>query len=104
MVVLAVAPASLLAPAGLMGGFAAARSTGRRAIGGAVFAAAGAVCVREWSHISGTTAAGLGGLYVAAMGGSHPLAKKLGPWPAVLVVAAVTGLSSELLTRRAAAG
>ena len=33
------------------------------------------------------------------MGGSHPLAKKLGPWPSVLTVAAVTAGASELWGR-----
>lgn len=41
----------------------------------------------------------MGGIYAAAMGGSHPLAKKVGPWPAVLSVAAATALASELLAR-----
>ncbi|MGH8921237.1 MAG: hypothetical protein ACRDZY_01825 [Acidimicrobiales bacterium] len=91
---------SLVAAGGLIGGFAAARYTKRREVGGAVFSVAGAVCQREWRRRSGRrAAAGLGLLYTAAMGGSHPLAKKLGAWPSVLAVAAATGLASELVTR-----
>jgi hypothetical protein len=36
------------------------------------------------------------------MGGSHPLAKRIGAWPAVAVVTAVTVAASELVTRTAA--
>lgn len=91
---------STVAAAGLIGGFAAARYTGRRKVGGALFAVANAWCVREWSRTSGPlAAAALGALYAAAMGGSHPLAKKVGPWPSVIAVTAVTVVASELVTR-----
>ncbi len=98
-------PASAVAAAGLVTGFAAARYTRRRDLGGLLFAAAGAWCAREWSRAAGPrAAAGLGAVYVAAMGGSHPLAKKLGPWPSVLAVAALTAAASELVTRRGPTG
>jgi hypothetical protein len=91
---------STVSAAGLIGGFAVARYTGRRNAGGAVFAAAGAWCAREWARRSGgVAAAGLSALYLTAMGGSHPLAKRLGAWPSVLTVAAVTAAASELLER-----
>jgi hypothetical protein len=103
MSLIAVRP-SLVAAAGLVGGFAAARYTGRRELGGALFAVAGAGSAREWSRAAGpAAAAGLTALYAAAMGGSHPLAKRLGAWPSVLAVTAVTAAASELVTRRAAA-
>src|SRR5437868_1711283 len=71
---------TLLAAAGLVGGFAAARYTKRRELGGVVFAVAGAVSAREWSRRAGPVpAAALGALYTLAMGGSHPLAKQVGP-------------------------
>ncbi len=77
-----------------------ARSTERRQAGGAVFAVTGAWCGREWRRRSGPVAAGALGLaYSAAMGGSHPLAKKIGAWPSVLVVAAGTALLSEIVMR-----
>jgi hypothetical protein len=91
---------STVSAAGLVGGFAVARYTGHRNAGGAVFAVAGAWCTREWARRSGgLAAAGLSALYLTAMGGSHPLAKKLGPWPSVLTVAAVTAAASELWGR-----
>lgn len=91
---------SILAAAGLVGGFVAARYTGNRAVGGVVFAVAGGLCSREWSRASGPVmAAALSTIYTAAMGGSHPLAKKLGPWGSVLTVAAGVAAASELATR-----
>jgi 4-amino-4-deoxy-L-arabinose transferase-like glycosyltransferase len=69
------APPSAVVALGLVGGFLAVRRTGRRDLGGALFAAAGAWCAREWYRASGPVAmAGLSALYAAAMGGSHPLA------------------------------
>jgi hypothetical protein len=44
-------------------------------------------------------AAGLSALYAAAMGGSHPLAKRIGAWPSVIAVTAVTVAATELVTR-----
>ena len=91
---------SAVAAAGLAGGFLAAQQTGRRELGGALFAAAGAWCAREWYRASGpAAAAGLSAVYVAAMGGSHPLAKRIGAWPAVGVVTAGTVAAAELVTR-----
>jgi len=91
---------SLVAALGLVGGFALARSTGRREVGGALFAAAGAWSARQWHRSSGPAAAlGLGTLYAAAMGGSHPLAKRIGAWPAVAAVTALTVGASQAVTR-----
>jgi hypothetical protein len=65
---------SAVAALGLVGEFFVARRTGRRELGGALFAAAGVWCAREWHRARGpAAAAGLGAVYVAAMGGSHPL-------------------------------
>src|SRR4051794_32551256 len=83
---MAALPPPLLAAAGLVGGFAAARYTKRRELGGAVFAVAGAASAREWSRRAGPVpAVALGALYTLAMGGSHPLAKQVGAWPAGLL-------------------
>jgi hypothetical protein len=38
------------------------------------------------------------------MGGSHPLARRIGAWPSVLAVTAVTVTATELVTRTAASG
>jgi hypothetical protein len=88
---------SVMASAGLIGGFAVARWTGRRELGGAAFAGAGLPCARSWYRQGGwSQAAVLGALYAGAMGGSHPLAKKVGAWPAVLIVSAAVAGASEL--------
>lgn len=95
-------PVSLVAAGGLLGGFAVARRTGRRGAGGALFAAAGLWCLRSWQQAVGTKpAAALGAGYLAAMGASHPLAKKLGAWPSVVAITAATSGLSEVVTRRA---
>src|SRR5258707_13002070 len=95
------APPSVVAALGLVGGFIAARRTGRRDVGGALFAAAGAWCAREWYRASGPVAmVGLSAFYAAAMGGSHPLAKKAGAWPSVVAVAAGTAAPPATVDRQ----
>jgi hypothetical protein len=96
-------PSSAAAGFGLTGGFLAGRWTGRRDLAGALFAAAGAWCARDWYRASGpAAAAGLSALYTAGMAGSHPLAKRIGAWPSVAVVTAVTVAAAELVARTAA--
>ena len=69
---------SVVAAVGLVGGFAVARAT-KREVGGGLFGLAGTWCGRQWARTTGPVgAAVLGALYTAAMGGSHPLAKKIG--------------------------
>ena len=88
---------SIVAVTGLVAGFAVARGSGRRELGGAVFAVAGAWCAgRWWSSLGPKTAIGLGTLYLGAMGGSHPLAKRIGAWPSVAVVSALVATASEV--------
>ncbi|MYS22805.1 hypothetical protein GA0115240_144859 [Streptomyces sp. DvalAA-14] len=80
--------ASAVAAGGLIGGYGIARWTKRRELGGVALAAAGAVAARQWKQRAGVgAAAGLTGAYLAAFAGSHPLAKKVGAWPAVFAVA-----------------
>ncbi|POM24177.1 hypothetical protein BTM25_28040 [Actinomadura rubteroloni] len=95
-------PSAAVAASGLIGGYAAARFTRRRELGGVVLAAAGAWCAREWTRAAGPKgAAGLLTVYLAGFGGSHPLAKKVGAWPAVLGAAAVSaGASYAVADRR----
>lgn len=89
-----------LAAGGLVGGFAAARYTQNRPLGGVVLAALGASCAYSWNRTAGPgRAAALTGVYVAAFGGSHPLAKKVGAWPSVLLVSAGTAAASLVLGR-----
>ncbi|MBB4979226.1 MULTISPECIES: hypothetical protein [Streptomyces] len=93
-------PSPAIAAAGLVGGYAVARWTKKRPLGGVVLAAAGGVAAREWQQVGGAKAAvGLTAGYVAAFAGSHPLAKKIGAWPAVFSVAGAMAAASWAVTR-----
>lgn len=86
---------------GLVAGFAAARYSGHRELGGAVLAGAGAWCARSWLRSSGPGVVGvLLGTYVGAFGASHGLAKKIGAWPSVLAVTAVASGATYALADR----
>lgn len=64
-------------------------------------AAAGAVAAREWKRRAGTgVAVGMTGAYLAAFAGAHPLAKKVGAWPAVFAVAGGVAVASWALSGR----
>ncbi|MGK5630354.1 hypothetical protein [Streptomyces sp. URMC 123] len=94
-------PAGVVAAGGLVGGYAVARWTKKRPLGGAALAAAGAVAARDWRRKAGSgAAAGLSAAYVAAFAGSHPLAKKVGAWPAVFAVAGGVALASWAVADR----
>lgn len=88
-------PTPAVTAGGLVGGYATARWTGRRPLGGLVLAAAGTLAAREWHcRTSPTTTALLAATYLAAFAGSHPLAKKIGPWPAVFTAAGTMALAA----------
>lgn len=85
--------------AGLLGGYITARESGIRPLGGVVLAAAGGWAVRSWLDKTDVpTTIGLTALYVGGFGASHPLAKKIGSWPAVLTVTGVTAGAAYLLS------
>jgi hypothetical protein len=85
---LATAP---LAAAGLIAGYGVAVGTGSRPLGGVVLVAFGLVCVWIWLRRDGRgTAARLTATGLVAFALSHVLALAIHPWPAVLLVAAVT--------------
>lgn len=90
-----------VAAAGLIGGYLAARETGIRPLGGVLLGLVGAYAGRTWLKKRGpATAAVLSALYIGGFGASHPLAKKIGAWPAVLsVTAASAGASWALVDR-----
>jgi hypothetical protein len=89
-------PTSALTSAGLVGGFATARMTKQRYLGGVVAGAAGIIAMEQWRRRAGIgTACALGATYLAALGGSHPLAKKLGAWPSVFTVTAATAAAAH---------
>lgn len=97
-------PTAPVVAAGLVGGYLVARETKVRPLGGAVLGAAGLLAGRTWLRTSGpATTMVLSGVYLGGFGASHPLAKKIGPWPAVLTVAAVSAAASYALSDRGVA-
>jgi hypothetical protein len=96
-------PTAPIAGGSLVAGYLVARETGVRPLGGAVLAAAGAWCTRSWLRSAGPAgAAALLAVYLGGFGASHPLAKKIGAWPSVLGVAAVSGMASWAVADRRA--
>jgi hypothetical protein len=85
----------------LIGGYWVARETNVRALGGAVLSIGGAISAREWRRNAGPVgAAVLSGIYYGSFGVSHPLAKKIGAWPAVFTAAGVSATAAYLLSDR----
>ncbi|MFF4246767.1 hypothetical protein ACFYY2_20195 [Streptomyces sp. NPDC001822] len=100
---MAKVPATAVAASGLVGGYGIARWTRKRQLGGVALAAAGSVAAYGWNRQAGPRAAtALTVAYVAAFAGSHPLAKKVGAWPAVFTVAGGIAAASWAVTRRSA--
>ncbi|GAA4975125.1 hypothetical protein [Kineococcus glutinatus] len=98
-------PTSLITAGSLVGGWQTARRTGVRPLGGVVLAAGGVLAGRRWARTtSPAVTAGLLGTYLGAFGLSHPLAGRIGAWPSVLVVAALTAGASHVLADRRAEG
>jgi hypothetical protein len=94
-------PTAPVAAGSLVAGYLVARESGVRPLGGAVLAAAGAWCTRAWIRRAGPgTATALLAIYLAGFAGSHPLAKRIGAWPAVLTSAAISGVASWALADR----
>lgn len=90
----------VLTSTGLIGGFAVAQRTGHRHWGGIVAATAGLTAMEICRRRRGLgRAVSLGSVYAAALAGSHPLAKKMGAWPAVLSMTAGTAITGQLLAR-----
>lgn len=89
--------------AGLIGGYGLARATGVRALGGVVLLGAGAAAAHTWWLRKGPAqTAALSAVYVLGFGLSHPLAKRIGAWPSVLTVTAVSGAAGWALVDRRA--
>lgn len=83
---------------GLIGGWLTARETGVRPLGGVVLGLCGALAFRTWMEKGGIgKAGGLLAGYLAAFACAHPLAKKVGPWPAVLAVTAASAAAAHLV-------
>lgn len=94
-------PTAPIAAAGLVGGYLVARETGVRPLGGAVLAAAGLVAGRTWLRTAGPVTTGaLAAVYLGGFGASHPLAKRIGAWPAVVAAAGASATASWLVVDR----
>jgi len=94
-------PTAPVAASGLIAGFAAGRYLHRRDLAGLLSAAALAWCLPAWRGAAGSgAAAGLAATYVGLLGVSHPLAKKIGAWPSVLVVSAVSAGAAAVVADR----
>lgn len=90
---------SLVAAGSLAAGFAVAQATGVRPLGGVLLLVGGGWCGYQWWRTAGPGPALVaGGTYAAAFVGSHPLAKSIGAWPSVAVVAATTAVVSYAVT------
>lgn len=87
----------------LIGGYVVARFTKNRALGGAVLAAGGVAAARRWRRQGTAVTVVLLGTYLGGFGASHPLAKKIGAWPSVFTVSAVSAAASYVLADRRAA-
>ena len=94
-------PTAVITAGSLIGGWQLARRTGNRPLGGAVLAAGGLVAGREWARRTSPAVTGaLAATYLGAFGLSHPLAKRIGSWPAVLTVSALTAAASYAVSDR----
>jgi len=90
-----------IAALGLVGGYVVARESGIRPLGGVVLGAAGLYAGRSWvATAGGAGAAGLAAVYLGGFGASHVLAKRIGAWPSVLTVAAVSAAASWVVADR----
>jgi hypothetical protein len=94
-------PTAPVVVAGLIGGYLVARETHVRPLGGAGLAAAGVYAGSQgWKHAGPAGTALLSAVYLGGFGASHPLAKKIGPWPSVLAAAGASATTSWLLSDR----
>ena len=96
-------PTAPIVATGLLGGYLIARETEIRPLGGAVLALAGVTAGRQWLRTSGPVGTGvLTAVYLGGFGVSHPLAKKIGAWPAVAGAATLSAASSWAISDRRA--
>lgn len=94
-------PTAPVVAVGLLGGYLTARTTGVRPLGGLVLGVAGVLAGRSWLARRGpSVTATLAALYVLGFGASHPLARRIGAWPSVLAVTAVSAGASWVLVDR----
>ena len=94
-------PTAPVAAGSLVAGYGIASTTGKRPLGGLVFAGGTAWCAREWVRSQGVpTAAVLVGIQLGAFFASHRLARRLGAWPSVLTSSAAASAAVALVADR----
>lgn len=90
-----------IAAASLIAGYGVAVTSGKRPLGGLVFAGGTAWCARRWMRRAGApVAVALVDVQFGAFLASHRLARNLGAWPSVLTSAAASGAAAALLADR----
>lgn len=103
----AIPSPALIGPA-VLGGYAVGRRTGNRKLAGIALAAGLGAAVPRWAKHSPVLAAVLALGTVGLVGVSHPLSKRLGPWPAVLTTSAaaavLAGVGDSVAGRAGSAG
>jgi len=91
--------AAVLAGLTLAIGFALAQVSGNRPLGGAVLLIGAVICGFLWWRSAGALPAIASGVvFSAGFVASHPLAKVIGSWPSVAIVAIATALITYTLT------
>ncbi len=96
--VLRSVPTAPVAALSLVLGFAVAELTGVRAVGGLVLVAGLALCGwLWWDRVGPGRAVALGALFLALFVLSHFLARAVGAWLSVLLVAMVMAVAASLV-------
>ena len=94
-------PTAPVVAGSLVAGYLVARETKVRPLGGLVLAGTLAWAVPRWARTAGPAAAAVcTATYLGSFGGSHPLAKKIGPWGSVLSAAALSGAVAAVVGDR----
>src|SRR4051812_31093370 len=96
-------PTSALAAGSLLGGYVTGRLTGVRPAGGGLLLWGAAGCGRRWQRTGGPARpAALLAPDGGAVGGPHPLAKRIGSWRSVAAVTVGVGVAAHVLGDRPA--
>lgn len=94
-------PSAPIAAASLIAGYGLSTTTGKRQLGGLVFATGTAWCAREWAGRRGAAkAVALVGVQLGAFFASHRLARRLGAWPSVFATSAASAAAATLVADR----
>lgn len=93
-------PTSPVVAASLIGGYSIGRLTGIRALAGVGLAVGGVLAGREWLKQGPAKTVALSVSFLGAFGLAHPLAKRVGTWPAVFIAAGLAAGITALVADR----